>query len=78
MRKDERCLYGDSGATVGMFQDEDGVHITVYPDEEDGDFGFEPAAFAVMPRKEAIKLLKHMKKNLQIKDIIEPYLRQNG
>lgn len=74
----ERCLYGDSGASVSLFQDEDGVHITVYPDDEDGDMGIDPAAFAVMPRKEALQLLKNLKKDLQIKTIIEPYLRQNG
>lgn len=77
MTKEENCLYGQNRGSVFFFQEENGVHVKVYP-EEDGDIGFEPAAFAVMPRKEAIKLLKHMKKNLQIKDIIEPYLRQNG
>ena len=75
MMKSERCLYGDSEASVLLFQEEDGVHITVYLDDEDGDIGLEPAAFAVMPRKEALQLLKHLKKDLQIKDIIKPYIK---
>lgn len=70
MTRTEECLYGEIRATVCLFQEEDGVHVTVLEDD-----AMEPAAFAVMPRKEALQLLKHLKKDLQIKHIIHPYLK---
>ena len=71
MCKEEKCLYGGTHACIGLIQEEDGVHIEVFNQEEDEDCYCQTLFKAIIEREKALELLKYMKKNKDIKPFFE-------
>lgn len=65
MTKEEKCLFGGKKAVISLVQEEDGVHIYIF----DSEF-LEELHTTTMDREKALKLLKDLKKNPEIKDLL--------
>lgn len=69
MVKEEKCLYKGNICVVALFQEEDGVHIEIFDDDN-----FYAVASAIIPREKALELLKKIKK----KEDIAQYFEENA
>ena len=63
MTKEEKCLYGDARAVICLVQEEDGVCVDVYTNDD----MVLLVHYATIPREKALALLDHIKANKDVK-----------
>lgn len=72
MTKEEECLLNGEASFCILVQWEDGVHVTMA--DEDG-FLIEEMKDIVMPREDALDLLKHIKEHKEVSNFLSKYIK---